>query len=338
MRVSVSRLEEEHLGDAATLVAHEQERTARAHPGVSERYLDPQYCRARLMELTETHTARLAIAGERVVGILHAARDGASANLPASGCAIAPDLDPDQTTQVFGELYAAVASTLVERGALRHLLEHVAAPPLAQAAASMTFAHSGSWAARRLRLPSSPSTPPRASVENDSTLSVRIGTADDLDTISRLALIEVAQRSLPPVYAPPGDQTPTRMRHDRAKGLARGQVHLLARRDGRDIGLLCIERAPEHQRLLRHDQLYLGPAAVLPHARGNGVGRALLNAAVDWGIERDFEWIGLAFAESNLLARPFWLRSGFTVTGHVRIRGIHPAYENAELRTPADDA
>ena len=338
MRVSVSRLGVEHLGDAATLVADEQERTARTHPGVSERYRDPLYCRARLMDLTETHTARVAILGERVVGILHAARDGANANLPASGCSIAPDLDPDQTTQVFGELYAAVASTLVERGALRHLLEHVGAPRLAQAAASMTFAHSGSWAARKLRLPSSPSTPSRARVERDPTLSVRIGTADDVDIISRLALLEVAQRSVPPVYAPPAEETPTSMRHDRAKGLARGQVHLLARRDGDDIGLLCIERVPEHQRLLPHDQLYLGPAAVLPHARGNGVGRALLNAAVDWGIERDFEWIGLAFAESNLLARPFWLRSGFTVTGHVRIRGIHPAYEDAELRIPADDA
>jgi len=151
-------------------------------------------------------------------------------------------------------------------------------------------------------------------------------------------MIEVAQRSVPPVYAPPAEETPTRMRQDRAKGLARGQVHLLARRDGDDIGLLCIERAREHQRLLRHDQLYLGPAAVLPHARGTGVGSALLKAAIDWGLERDFEWIGLAFAESNLLARPFWLRSGFAVTGHVRIRGIHPAYENAELRSESADA
>jgi len=338
MRVIVSRLKEEHLGDAAAVVAHEQERAAITHPGLSERYLDPHYCRERLMELTETHIARVAVAGDRVVGILHAARDGASANLPVSGCAIAPDLDPDQTTQVFGELYAAVASTLVENGALRHLLEHVAAPRLAQSAASMTFAHSGSWAARRLRSPSSPSLSPTAPFEIDPALSVRIGTVDDLDTISRLALIEVAQRSLPPVYAPPAEETPARMRQDRAEGLARGQVHLLARRDDDDIGLLCIERAPKHQRLLRHDQLYLGPAAVLPHARGNGVGRALLNAALHWGIERDFEWIRLAFAESNLLARPFWLRSGFTVTGHVRIRGIHPAYENPELRIPADDA
>ena len=66
-------------------------------------------------------------------------------------------------------------------------------------------------------------------------------------------------------------------------------------------------------------------------ARGRGVGRALLNAA----LARAPRGLSLYVAESNLNARQFYDRSGFTVTGRAtrRYNGIDVRY--LEMSSPS---
>ena len=85
---------------------------------------------------------------------------------------------------------------------------------------------------------------------------------DDLDSVARLALIEIQHRSAAPVFAPPP-----------APRLA---------------GLLTIELTSPAPRLCPDGQPYIGPTATLPGAREKGVGHALVTAALAWAHTRRY--------------------------------------------------
>jgi GNAT superfamily N-acetyltransferase len=52
-----------------------------------------------------------------------------------------------------------------------------------------------------------------------------------------------------------------------------------------------------------------------------GVGRSLLQAALQWARARDHASISVDFDSRNPLSRPFWLGNGFRPTGH-RLRRV----------------
>lgn len=316
MRCEVVPLENEHLDRAAEVVAREQRATIGACPGLALSYLDPAYCRDRLTDLAHSHLGRVAISGSQVLGVLHGSAEDGWGDLPAQGCAIEPAVE--DVTAVLGALLADVAPRFVAQAALRHGLSHVAHPRLAEAAADLLFGRSGRYAALKID--------PRAARLRPQGLEIRQATADDLDSIAELSLVEIAQRVLPPLYAPPSTQTHDEVKDERAAGLARGQLHLIARSQSRDVGLLAAEPSAEHHRLMRAGSLYLGPVAVRPEARGSGVASALVDAALQWGTLHGFTWASVAFATANLLSRPFWHGAGFATTGHVQLRTVNAAF------------
>jgi len=54
------------------------------------------------------------------------------------------------------------------------------------------------------------------------------------------------------------------------------------------------------------------------------VGRALVDAALDWAHAHGFEWISVDFDAPNPRSRPFWLGNGFQPTGYGLLRLIDP--------------
>ena len=150
---------------------------------------------------------------------------------------------------------------------------------------------------------------------------MRIGTADDLDVIAALSHVEFLHRATPPIYGldPVRSVDATRALHEQL--LDAGAVHLLARRDGVDVGLLTIERSAPAPRLCPPSGPYIGPTATHPDARRSGVGRALVAAAIGWAAAAGHATIGVDFDSANPLSRPFWLGNGFQPTGY-RVRRV----------------
>jgi GNAT superfamily N-acetyltransferase len=65
--------------------------------------------------------------------------------------------------------------------------------------------------------------------------------------------------------------------------------------------------------------------ATVPGARGRGVGRALVDAALTWASDHGYSWISVDFETANPLSRPFWLNAGFRPAGYGVLRLIDRA-------------
>ena len=139
---------------------------------------------------------------------------------------------------------------------------------------------------------------------------------EDLQTVARLALVEIRHRSAPPMFTPPHAPPLADLVAKHRALHEGGAVHLVATLDGRDVGLLTIELASPVPRLCPDGQPYIGPTATLPGARGRGVGHALVDTALTWAYDHGYQWISVDFDTANPLSRPFWLNAGFRPAGY----------------------
>jgi GNAT superfamily N-acetyltransferase len=57
-------------------------------------------------------------------------------------------------------------------------------------------------------------------------------------------------------------------------------------------------------------------------ARGQGVGHALVDAALTWAHDHGYQWVSVDFETANPLSRPFWLNAGFLPAGYGLLRLI----------------
>jgi len=117
---------------------------------------------------------------------------GRYALLLAEGFAVDPDLaDP---TGVLAAAFADLAAPLIADGVRRYYLLHTALPRLSEALSNLGFGRRSAYGIQ-------PAAPRRGS----SAVAVRIAGAGDLETIARLALVEIQHRSAPPMFAPRQD-------------------------------------------------------------------------------------------------------------------------------------
>ena len=111
----------------------------------------------------------------------------------AEGFAVDPDLtDP---TGVLAAAFADLAAPLIAGGVRRYYLLHTALPRLSEALSNLGFGRRSAYGIQ-------PAAPRRGS----SAVAVRIAGAGDLETIARLALVELRHRSAPPMFAPRQDR------------------------------------------------------------------------------------------------------------------------------------
>ncbi|HEX6870204.1 MAG TPA: GNAT family N-acetyltransferase [Micromonosporaceae bacterium] len=89
----------------------------------------------------------------------------------------------------------------------------------------------------------------------------------------------------------------------------------VAERDGKVIGSAvgcALTKSSSHAGLARPDQAgFLGFAAVFPHARGTGAGRALGEAVLAWSAETGFTCVVTDWRVTNLLSSRAWPALGF---------------------------
>ena len=300
---------------AGALVAREHAAARQVRPELPTGFDTAGICTAALQSLCDSgHHGLVATDNGRMVAVMTATvREnpavGQYARLPAEGFAVEPDLaDP---TRILAVAFGDLASPLIAGGVLRYYLLHAALPRLAEALSNLGFGRSGAYGVQ-------PAVPRRRS----SAVAVRVAGVEDLDAVARLALVEIEHRSAPPMFAPSQSRPLADLVAEHLALHENGAVHLVATVDGRDVGLLTVELASPVPRLCPDGQPYIGPTATLPEARGRGVGRALVDAALTWAYVHGYQWISVDFDTANPLSRPFWLAAGFRPAGYGVLRLI----------------
>jgi GNAT superfamily N-acetyltransferase len=302
----------EHAG---ALMAREQAAARQVRPELPAAFESAEVCAAALERLSASgHHGLVATEDGRAVAVMTAAvrenpHVGRYARLPADGFAVAPDLaDP---TGVLAVTFGDLASPLIAGGVRRYALLHAALPRLPEALSNLGFGRYGAYGIQ-----------PAARRRRSSAVAVRVAGAEDLETVARLALVEIRYRSAPAMFAPRQDRPLADLVAEHRALREGGAVHLLATIDGHDVGLLTIELISPAPRLCPDGQPYIGPTATLPAARGQGVGHALVDAAITWAYDHGYQWVSVDFDTANPLSRPFWLNAGFHPAGYDVLRLI----------------
>jgi GNAT superfamily N-acetyltransferase len=313
----IEELGEATFDRAAALVAREHAAARQVRPELPDGFRDAGVCAATLRHLCGSgHRGLVVTSNGRAVAVMTVTvRETPAvsryARLPAEGFAVEPDLD--DPTGVLVAAFADLASPLVADGVLRYYLLHPALPRLSEALSNLGFGRNGVYgvqaAAPRRRSPA---------------IAVRVAGPEDLDTVARLALVELEHRSAPPMFGPAQGRPLAELAAEHRALRDNGAVHLLAALGGDDVGLLTIELTSPVPRLCPDGQPYIGPTATVPAARGQGVGHALADAALTWAHDYGYPWISVDFETSNPLSRPFWLNAGFRPTGYGLFRLIEP--------------
>jgi GNAT superfamily N-acetyltransferase len=300
---------------AGALVAREQAAARRICPELPAAYVDAATCAGALQRLRAAGPRGIvACEGGRAVAVMTAeVREnpvtGAYARLPAEGFAVDPDLE--DPTGVVALVYRELAPPLVAGGARRHYLLHTPLPRLHEATSNLGFGRDGCYGVQSA-----------AARRPSSNITVRVAAEQHLDTIARLARVEIEHRSAAPMFEPPATPSLADLIEEHRALRRAGAVHLLAALDGHHVGLLTIELTSPVPRLCPDGQPYIGPTATVPDARRRGVGQALVEAALDWAHTHGYHWVSVDFATANPLSRPFWLHAGFRPTGYGLLRHI----------------
>jgi GNAT superfamily N-acetyltransferase len=156
-----------------------------------------------------------------------------------------------------------------------------------------------------------------------SDVAVRVTSVADLDLVDRLVDEEAVFHAKSPMFRPyVREQTADAVRNQLAADLASDDhAFLVAHCDGHDVGVLSIGPGLGSPLYVPDGAAYVAATAVLPGARGSGVGAALAEAAFDWARRRGYRAACLHFATANVTSTTFWTGIGFTpVMAHLRRR------------------
>jgi GNAT superfamily N-acetyltransferase len=313
--VTIVPLDGAAVDEAAHLVAREDAQVRSHRPHLPLRYSEPGHCQQTLTDLLANEfRGFLAREQRRCVGVMCGRTIDGVGVIPAHGLAVDPE-DADPTAVMVG-LFAETAPLLLADGASRFTIDHVALDSVGAALNNLGFGRGSVFASQ----------PARRVQQHMSIVDVRVGSFRDLDAIAALSHLEFSHRSTPPIFAylPTRTLADTRARHEAL--LEQGALHLLARHDSEDVGLLTVEFTSPAPRLCPNGQPYIGSTAAHPSVRGRGVGHALVHHVLDWAHSNGFHTVSVDFESANPLSRPFWLGLRFKPTGYRVRRTIDAVY------------
>lgn len=292
---------DEHLGDAATLLAERHHRHRAAEPLLPERDFGSEIEREWR---AEGAAGVFASRGRQPVGYLIArpmpyAQTGTWMLAGIAGHAI--DGDPE----LIRDVYAAAAAVWGETGQTRH---GVFVPAYDRALVDrwfrLCFGASGALAIRETA----------AEEPIDADVTIRRGTADDIEDAARLER-EMSDSMLPSpsfsgLTAPAADEA---LEEWRGTWDDDTYAHFVAERHGRVVGNVLLYRRPPDLRV-PDDSIDLAQASTEPSARGSGVGRALTAHVLTWAHDHGYRTMTTDWRMTNLFASRFWPRRGFRET------------------------
>jgi ribosomal protein S18 acetylase RimI-like enzyme len=143
----------------------------------------------------------------------------------------------------------------------------------------------------------------------NASFAVRSGNRDDRDFVRDLAHRSAASSVSAVRVARHGDVLES---FDRLAEFVYARRHeaLIAEEDGERIGfLLLLYDVPDEVTLTQ--QAFVAYTAVEPHARGRGVGAALLTAAEEYARAAGLAYVSLMVTDDNAPARALYDRAGY---------------------------
>ncbi len=312
-------LADEHLDEAAELLA-ERHRTQRLQePGLDAAFEDSAAARAEIeaVRAREGASGVAGLVGGRVAGFLLGAplEDSWGPNVwvPAAGHAVSE-------AELVRDLYAAAAERWVAGGRTSHYaIVPATDAALVDAWFRLGFGHQHVHAIREVP-DEAPPAPANGTV-------IRRPRRDDLDALARLDLALPEHQLLSPVFSrlplPPLEQVRAELDDDFDDERF---TTFVAERGGAVIGAAtgcAIEVSWTHTSLtLPRGAAFLGFASVLPESRGAGAGRLLGERVLAWAREAGYERIVTDWRMTNLTASRTWPRLGFRPTFYRLFRGI----------------
>ena len=302
---------EEHLDDAARLLAARHRRHRAVEPLLPERFEEPA---AALEELEALW--RRGASGACCF------RDG---RLAGYALGITRDREAwrenvwvDYAGQAFEEAedardtYAVAAEGWFERGLTRHYVQIPASEPaLVDAWFRLSFGQMQADGVREV--------PPALDVRVPDGFEIRQPSAEDVESLLEVDLALPRQHRRAPVFTVRPLPTEDELRAEWTKTLAGGkETAFVGYQDGRPVAcwaLVAAEDAHEFRGLHAPEQAcYLWFAATIPELRGFGIGAALTDASLAWAAAEGYQAMGTDWRVTNLLASRFWPRRGFRTT------------------------
>jgi ribosomal protein S18 acetylase RimI-like enzyme len=294
---------EEHLDDAARLLAARHERHRQTEPLLP----DVTDFRAELEGEWRADRASgvAAFSGDELVGYLLASplRFGSGTDtwmmVGVAGHAVAGD------AELVRDLYAAAASAWVDAGHTRHAAFVPSADAsLVDAWFRLSFGASGALAMRE--------TAPEQQL--DASVRIRHGTPDDLVDAARLDRLMTESMIPSPSFSPSSAPSATEAEEEwRDTWDDEKFEHFVAERDERIVGHIVLYRRPPDLRVPANS-IDLAAASTEPETRGSGVGRALTEHVLGWAHAAGIPVMVIDWRMTNLYASRFWPRRGFRPT------------------------
>ena len=300
----------EHLEGAAELLAARHRRHREAERLLSARYEDPAVAREEVAAAYGLLDASgsAAVEGSRVVGyLLGAPKSGSPWGdniwVESSGHAV-------EAAETARGLYALAATRWVAEGRVAHYaLLPAHDRELVDAWFRLAFGHQHTHGIRE----------PAAAGPVRAGLTVRQPVRAEIPVLARLDMVLTEHQSLSPTFSGgPPDVYEERVA-DWEEDFDNPKFwNVVVEHDGSIAGSAvgcALEVSSAHVGPARPDHAgFLGFAAVLPGARGLGVGRALGEAVTAWALEAGFTSVVTDWRETNLLSSRAWRGVGYRDT------------------------
>jgi len=293
-RPEVVPFADEHLDDAAALLAARHARHREAEPLLPE-------------------------LGDPLAAVTHEWRaDGASGVFAPTGYLIAAPITFRGITwmrsgiagqaiegdrEAMRDLYAAAAQRWVDDGYRQHAVfvpSHDAG--LVDAWFRLSFGASAAMATRETEPAEKPF---------DGDVAIRPGTSDDFAEAARLDLAMAEAMEPSPSFSDVAPQTYEEVLAEWREEDSWDQYELfVAERGGRVAGHIVLYRRPPDLRV-PENSIDLAQGSTEPEARGTGVGRALTEHVLAWAHEQGIPVMTTDWRMTNLWASRFWPKRGF---------------------------
>ncbi|MCK9520265.1 MAG: GNAT family N-acetyltransferase [Dehalococcoidia bacterium] len=317
------------VGAAALLLAERHQRDRSRLPLLSKTFDSPEECAAVLRHTMQTERAFgvVALAGDRPVGFLlaekqlHAPTSLAAQfippytlGFPLHGHAVA---DGHSATEIYRLMYGEVAARGVERGFFAHRAYVIPGDrDTEEAWVNLGFGRALVCAVR--------DTSPLASVPANGEIEIHQATSEDIDVVMRLEHANMVHHFGSPIFWPYLHETMNAAREYQQALLSDPEnAHFVAYRNGEPQGMDTFNPPDWVSPLLQSGRsIYLFQGVVEESARGNGVGKLLLDRSMSWAREQGYEQCILHFASANASGSAFWLSQGFVPVEYAMTRHI----------------
>jgi GNAT superfamily N-acetyltransferase len=313
MPTEIRPFEPGDLDGAATLLADRHRRHRLAEPLLDPAYESPARARAEIEQLLTVEGAAGWTA--RSEGALAGYLIGTAKTDSTWGKNVWVDPAGHAATDaaVVRALYAVAADAWAQEERFnQHVLVPASDPELVDAWFTLDFGQQHLHAVRE-------NPPPDFGIVPRSELRIRRATRDDIPVLAELELVLPQHMVGAPVFSRLPIQPVEEIREEIEGDFDDPKYWwLVAEHEGTVVGDaigLSLEHSPGNSSLIRPASAgFLGYAAVLPEARGLGIGRALGEAVMTWSRDAGYGAVATDWRSTNIEADRTWRALGFRPT------------------------